>query len=171
MLIYIISSFEIKNLFLIKEDNKMCKEVEEYREKWRKLEESTTNLKKEIFGLACKVEGVIVAKEKDEVSKSWCEILDKMEVALNQIKVEVSEEEFEICIPEYFFRGKASVVGTFDFDVIGTMQILKTLKNGIISDEALILPGKESSYHNYGLATDLLRAISEFEDAFIEYME
>ena len=149
----------------------MCKEVEEYRKKWRKLEDATTNLKKEIFGLACKIEGVIVSKENDELSKSWCENLDEMKLALNQIKIEVSEDEFEFYIPEYFLKGKASVIGAFDFNVIGTMKILKTLKSSIISDEALTLPGKESSYHNYGLAKDLLKAISEFENAFLEYRE
>lgn len=149
----------------------MCKEVKEYRKKWRNLEEATINLKKEIFGLACKVEGVIVAKENDELSKSWCESLDKMKLALNQIKVEVSEDKFEFWIPEYFLRGESGTIGTVDFNVIGTMKILKNLKISIISFEALTLPGEQTSYHNHGLATNLLKAISEFEDAFLEYME
>lgn len=51
------------------------------------------------------------------------------------------------------------------------MKILKNLKISIISFEALTLPGEQISYHNHGLATNLLKAISEFEDAFLEYME
>lgn len=149
----------------------MLKEVEEYRKKWGNLEDATTNLKKEIFGLACKIEGVIASKEKDEFSKSWREELYEMKLALNQIKIEVSEDEFKFYIPEYFLKGKSGVLCTYDFNVIGTIQILKTLKSSIISYEALTLPGKESSYHNYGLAKSLLKAISEFENAFLEYME
>lgn len=149
----------------------MCKEVQKYREKLGKLEQATQELKKEIFGMQCKIKGVIACKKQEGNAESWVKELDDFELALEKIEIEMTEENVKFCIPDYFLGGKSGVVATYDFNVISIIKMLKCIRNVVFAKETLSLPGEKSSYHGYGLAKDLLRAISNFEDAFLCYME
>lgn len=140
----------------------MCKEVEMYREKWKSLEEATQNLKMEIFGLSCKVTGIMACNESNE---SYSEELNLLRMSLDGIDIKVSEEEFIFFIPEYFLNYHAGTCGVMDFNVEATVEIVNKLKEHIIEDEIRILFEKNE------LTCELLSALEDFEDAFLNYMK
>ena len=99
----------------------MCKEVQEYREKLGKLEQATQELKKEIFGMQCKIKGVIACKKQEDNAESWVKDLDDFQLALGKIEIEMTEVNVKFCIPDYFLGSKGGVVATYDFNVISIM--------------------------------------------------
>lgn len=149
----------------------MCKEEKEYLEKWGRLQDATEELKKEIYGMRCKIKGVIECKKQKKLTELSIESLDKFDLALGAIKIEIEEESFNFFIPEYFLGTEGGVIGINSWNVIAVIKMLKCIAKTILAEETISLPGENSSYHGYGLAKDLLIAISDFEDAFLDYME
>lgn len=140
----------------------MCKEVEMYREKWKSLEEATQKLKMEIFGLKCKITGIMAFNEDN---KNYYNKLNRLRIGLDYIDIKVSEEEFIFFIPEYFLDNHAGVCGVMDFNVDATVEIVNKLKEHIIEGETQILFG------NRTLTCQLLIALEDFKDAFLNYMK
>ena len=146
----------------------MCKEVEAYRRNWRNLELATENLKKQLFGLQCKLEGVeaeINAKLHPWEECGRVKQLKEAEKAVSNIKIQVTEENLYIAIPNILGerRGKSLIVE--NFDVREVIYVISELKVMLTFIECRILPVSEKS-----LLADLNAAIFGFESAFQTYM-
>ena len=157
----------------------MCQEnlnnKEERQKLWKKLEEATQNFHREIYGMRCKVEGVMEEKKSNDkkgLSKHWIDELDKFTVALSEVKLELTMDSMEFYVPSYFSTfSSSSVVGIYEYNAAATVILLKKLRKAVISFEGNSLPGNNTAHNSYGLATNFLRALSDFEDCFLEYVD
>ena len=149
----------------------MTNQEKEYLEKWNDLERATECLKKEIFGLQCKIEGIqeerlrigVIPNKNDEY-------LMNFQQALSGIYIEVTEENMKIRIPERLATEIEEAVTAEGFNVIDTMKVILNLRDAILLNEADLLPGDETSYNSDGMASNLIDALQWFEKSFLNYM-
>ncbi len=156
----------------------MCQEnlnnKEKRQELWKKLEEATQNFHKEIYGLQCIVEGVIEEKKSNDkkgLSKQWIDDLDKFRLALSGINLNLTMNSMEFWLPSYFLTyTKSSTIGIYEYDTASTIILLKKIRRAVIAIEGGSLPGDNTAYQSHGLASQFLRALSDFEDCFLDYV-
>ena len=143
------------------------------RELWEKLEIATQNFRKELYGLQCIVTGVIEEKksnDKEHLSKQWIDRLDEFKLALSKIKLELTMNSMEFQLPTYFqVYTSSSVIGVLEYNTASTIILLNKIKKAVISVEGCSLPGDNTAYESYGLTSQFLIALSDFEDCFLEY--
>ena len=112
------------------------------------------------------------SNDKKGLSKQWIDELDKFTVALSEVKLELTMDSMEFYVPSYFSTfSSSSVVGIYEYNAAATIILLKKLRKAVISFEGNSLPGNNTAYNSYGLATNFLRALSDFEDCFLEYVD
>ena len=148
------------------------KVLESYYEDLSKLEEATENLQKELLHLIYNIEGMTIAYQEIESSKYYMERISHLSTIkreLESIEISVSEEEIQIELPEIFIMDEL-VEKKSNFDPIYTISCMRNLRNGIAHIESEWLKGAETSYSNRGKAYALLRAIDQFERAFLNYV-
>lgn len=149
----------------------MCKEEKEYLEKWGRLQDATEELKKEIYGMRCRLEGIIACKENEKDTETWVEALGMFYSALGGIKIEIEEERFNFFMPEYFLGTEGGVIGTFDWNVNTVIEILNNIRNTIIANQKFYLVGLNYGCCEYGIVSSLVYAISDFEESFLNYIK
>lgn len=157
----------------------MCQENSNYKEEkrklWEKLEKATYNFHKESYGLQCIVKGVIEEKKSNDkkgLSRQWIDGLDNFRLALSEIKLELTMGSMEFSLPSYFISfSNSSTVGIYEYNVAATIILLKKIRKAVISVEGGSLPGDNTAYQSYGLASQFLNALSDFEDCFLEYVK
>lgn len=142
----------------------MYKEEREYREKWYNLESATQELKKEIYGFACKVEGVIAQRNIEQ--NYFDSLLQDLVIALKGINIEISEESCIFTISEYFLKSTLGTISVNTFSYIEVACMLKSLEDTVINSEKIMLPNM--CYHK-PLSEDLIKAIAKFKNAFLYY--
>lgn len=147
----------------------MCGQEQEYREKWSALEAATKELQKQIFGLQCKIEGVCTERETVEYDEALKE-LKEFRTKLGEIQIDITEEALHILFPDYFVKKEDTrIISEFNvlYVIDSTLQLAQTIRE----KEVKLLPGEVTSYEQKGLAADLLDAILNFQDKFLEYMK
>ena len=141
-------------------------ESKNYYQKWGALEDAARELEKEIFGLICKIDGVISTMNMYNFDEHYqIEKLTELKNSLKSIIIKVNEEEQIIILPDYFKADldleRLSVEG---FNAMDTVYVLNNFKHGLIYQQ-------RNTILAYRLISNLLKAIKAYREAFLEYVQ
>lgn len=148
---------------------------EEKKEQWRVLTVATNNLKKQAFGLQCRIEGVIAQQqemmqreeiansEKLQILKFWRSSLANVRVVLTE---QEDKEDIEIVFPEMVkLEGKKSRIQYLEVEQIFEFSL--KVKQEVRFLEPFL---PQSTYNKKLLTDDLIQAIETFEMAALNYI-
>lgn len=130
--------------------NYRCEEEEKYREQLSNLLNAHERLSREIYGFRCMLK-VMLSYGDPKI------ILDKS--IISKLKNELENTTFKLDEEKIFINAPSLKEAICEYDVVKIMKFLKSLRNKVDLE----------TLHEWN--KDILREISWFEDAFLDFMD
>lgn len=140
--------------------------AKDYQKKLADLEDATEKLKMEIFGVRYAIAGIVFeAKSNFKMRYDRIRDLEELEALLKHVVINVDDTEVHLELPKDLTIARKEKIVVSSWDKSAVRSLAKNFRVSLLEREGLFnIPEKK-------FVQKLVSVITDFEDAFFNYMQ